>query len=130
LFNKFNTIKKKRECDEIEYRLVINFYNPNIVNAQSITGPNRFFIQSQLIIDYLLEIPTNETNKKSFISLCKEKYQNNDTESRIIQEFEHTYSSIRSLSWYTRNCFLNRILNKAFQIQNISLLLNCLFFYS
>jgi hypothetical protein len=92
LFNKFNTIKKKRECDKIEYPFVINFYNPNIINAQSITGPNRFFI------DHLLEIPSNETNKNLLIFLCKEKYQNNDTESRIIQEFPHTYSSTRSLS--------------------------------
>jgi tetratricopeptide (TPR) repeat protein len=70
----------------------------------------------------------NEINKNQLISLCKDKYKNNDIELRIIQEFEHTYSSTRSLSWFTRNCFLNRILNKAFQIENISLLLDCLFF--
>jgi len=120
--------QKKREQDKMEHPFLINFYNPNFINAQSITGPNSLFIQSQLIIDYLLGIQLNETNKRNLITLCKDKYENNDTELRIIQEFKHTYSSTRSLSWYTRNCFLNRILNKAFQIQNISLLLDLLFF--
>jgi tetratricopeptide (TPR) repeat protein len=120
--------QRKRERDKIEFPFTINFYNPNIADAQSLTGPNSRFIQSQLIIDYLLEIPLLETNKNKFISLCKENYRNNDTELRIIQEFEHTYSSTRCISWYTRNCFLNRILTKALQIENLSLILDGLFF--
>lgn len=120
--------QRKREHDKIELPFVFNSYNPKMIDAQSITGSNSQFIQSQLIIDYLLEIQLNETNKTPLVSLCKDKYKNNETELRIIQEFQHTYSSTRSLSWYTRNCFLNRILTKALQILNISLLLNCLFF--
>ena len=120
--------QRKREDDKIDLPFIFNSYNQQAIDAQSITGPNKQFIQSQLIIDHLLEIQSNETSKAQLISLSKEEYKNNETELRIIQEFQHTYSPTRSLSWYTRNCFLNRILNKALQMQNISLLLNCLFF--
>ncbi len=120
--------QRKREHDKIEFPFIFNTYNQQAIDAQSITGPNKQFIQSQLIIDHLLEIQSDDANKTQFISLCKNEYKNNQAELRIIQEFQHTYSSTRSLSWYTRNCFLNRILNKALQMQNISILLNCLFF--
>ncbi len=109
--------QRKREQDKIELPFAINFYNPSILDAQSITGPNSSFIQSQLIIDHLLEMQPVGTDHQKFISLCRKNYKHNDTELRIIQEFEHTYSSSRSLSWYTRHCFLSRILNKAFQIE-------------
>ncbi len=128
LVQKIQDDQRKREYNKIELPFVFNVYNPTAIDAQSIIGSNSQFIHFQLIIDHLLEIQLNETNKTQFVSLCKEKYKNNETELRIIQEFEHTYSSTRSLSWYTRNCFIHRILNKALQIQNISLLLNCLFF--
>jgi tetratricopeptide (TPR) repeat protein len=67
-------------------------------------------------------------DKNELIALCKQQYQNNPNELNIIEEFEKNYLSERSLWWYTRHSFLYRLLNKAFLLQNINLLLLFRFF--
>ena len=61
-------------------------------------------------------------DKNELISLCKQHYQGNSDESKIVKEFEREYSSDRTLWWYTRHSFLYRMLNKALRMQNIHLL--------
>jgi tetratricopeptide (TPR) repeat protein len=61
-------------------------------------------------------------DKERFILLCKEEYQENGRELRHVREFEEHYKSDRAIWWYTRESFICRMLNKAFQILNIDLL--------
>jgi tetratricopeptide (TPR) repeat protein len=65
---------------------------------------------------------STENDKEEFINLCKQQYENNSNELHLIDEFAKTYSSNRAIWWYTRECFLYRLLNKALRVQNIDLL--------
>jgi len=45
-----------------------------------------------------------------------------------ISEFEKNYTASNALSWYTRNSFLYRIINKALRTQNMIYIFKCRFF--
>ncbi|CAF1376324.1 unnamed protein product [Rotaria sordida] len=74
---------------------------------------NDNFIYSQLLNDYLLQIKS---------------ISNRQNELNIICEFENDCPSNRTLWWYTRETFIYHLLNEAFRIQNIDVLLIFQFF--
>jgi hypothetical protein len=65
---------------------------------------------------------SNSRDKNEFLNYCKKEYAKDNLQLNIIGEFEENYSSDRALTWYTRNCFLYRLLNKALHMQNIDAL--------
>jgi tetratricopeptide (TPR) repeat protein len=73
-------------------------------------------------MDVLLRLKETEKDKKELIDLCKIQYKDNTLQLKIVQEFDHSYSSDNALWWYTRDCFLYKILNKALRAQNIHIL--------
>ncbi|CAF0754657.1 unnamed protein product [Didymodactylos carnosus] len=53
---------------------------------------------------------------------CRRQYADDDIELLRIQEFENTYEACkeyRAIFWYTRPCFLYRLLNKAFRTEQM-----------
>ena len=116
--------QEKRGETKINEPLPITFFLTNNPNTEL----NDQFIYSQLLIDYLLRIKPTSADEKELISLCKDEYKGNENELNIIKEFEEQYSSDRALWWYTREAFIYRLLNKAFRIQNVDLLLIFHFF--
>jgi tetratricopeptide (TPR) repeat protein len=115
---------EKRSQTKINEPLPITFFLTNNENNEL----NDHFIYSQLLIDYLLNIKPTLTDEKELISLCKDEYKGNENELNIIREFEADYSSDRAIWWYTRETCLYRLLNKAFRIQNVDLLIIFRFF--
>ena len=113
---------------KVEEPLSINIFTTSGGAGKSTTGVNGQFVFSQVLIDCLLRLKTNPTDKNELISLCTKEYQGNKTELAILQEFEQGYSPDRALWWYTRESFLYRLLNKALRVQNIDLLFVFRFF--
>ena len=86
------------------------------------------FIHSELLLDCLLRMQSNPTDKSELISLCRKYYQGNDVELSVIKEFENSYCSDRALWWYTRETFLFRLMNRAFRVMDFDLLYLMRFF--
>ena len=103
-------------------------FNSNISKESSTTGLNGQFLHFQLLIDVLLRLKSQSTDKSELISFCEEKYKDNILELRVIDEFKENYSSKKAIWWYTRQSFLYRILNKALRTNNIDLLFLLRFF--
>jgi tetratricopeptide (TPR) repeat protein len=89
---------------------------------------NGEFLHSQLLIDCLLRMKSNQSDKNELIILCKKIYENNPNELNLIKEFEEKYLPNQAVWWYTRESFLYRLLNKALRVQNIDLLFLFRFF--
>ena len=103
--------------------LSMNVFNSGATDRERTTsGLDGRFVHSQLLIDCLLRMQPSPTDKDEFISLCKQEHAENKEELGIINEFEQTYSSDRSIWWYTRETFLYRLLNKGLRAENIDLL--------
>ncbi|CAF3145623.1 unnamed protein product [Rotaria sp. Silwood2] len=98
------------------------------VQGQSTSELNGQFVHSQIFIDVLLRIKSTPTDKDEFISRCNTIYKGNDSELKIVKEFNRKYSPDKAIWWYTRESFLYRMLNKALRVQNTDVLFLFRFF--
>ncbi|CAF0746347.1 unnamed protein product [Adineta ricciae] len=113
----------RQQYQRIDESLTINVFKlVNSNEGQSTTGSNGQFIHFHLLIDCLIRMDTTMEDKEELLMYCKHYYKDNPTELNIIDEFKRTYSSNRAIWWFTRECFLYRLINKALRVQNIDLL--------
>ncbi|CAF1351110.1 unnamed protein product [Rotaria sordida] len=90
------------------------------------------FMYSQLLKDIILNIEyddtTREQAKKDFIDFCRIYYAENNAELCVIEEFEQNYSNPSPIWWYTRECFIYSMLNRALCKQDTEILIKMNFF--
>jgi len=96
--------------------------------GQSSTELNAEFLHSQILINCLIRMKSLTNERDELIHFCKKKYKNNNSQLKIVKEFERYYIPNQSIWWYTRQSFLYRVLNKALRVQNIHLLFLFRFF--
>lgn len=108
--------------------LPIVFIRENTRQDYSTVDLNGQFVQSQLLIDNLLRMPSSLSDKTELLSVLREHYVGNLRILSFLNEFEENYSSDRVVWWYTRESPLYRILNKALRVQNVELLFLFKFF--
>lgn len=101
---------------------VYNIYNNVEKSSININGN---FLYSELLIRLLLQLKSNDENRKEFIDLCKKEYANDEN---AINDFEKNYEDEYAVWWYTRDIFLFRKLNKALRLQDIDWLFHFRFF--
>lgn len=106
--------------------LALNVFNTE--QGQSTTGPNGEFVYRQLLIDCLLRMQVDLTDKEALISVCKEYYKNETRQLAMIDEFQRTYTPSHAIQWYTQESFLYRMLNKALRLQTVDLLYDLRFY--
>jgi len=122
LVGQIRSDRAKRNFCEIDEPFSFNIYKKILPDEQSAMDANNRFIHLELLIDCLLHIKSNLTDKNQFISLCQDIYQGNKNELSIIDEFEKNYTSNKALEWYRKDSFLSHLLYKAFQSETIDLL--------
>ncbi|CAF3606958.1 unnamed protein product [Rotaria socialis] len=119
----------RRQFYNLDETLTMKFFNSKKTDEKFLTTSlNDDFIYSQMLIDCLIGTTPVSNDKNELVALCKRQYKNNSDELNILEEFEKDYLPERSLWWYTRHSFLYRLMNKAFRIENIDLLLLFRFF--
>ncbi|CAF4105985.1 unnamed protein product [Didymodactylos carnosus] len=100
-------------------------------SSPSNTNNNRqeaSFMYSQLLIEILFELDITDTSKQDMIDACRMHYEHNEAELRYIDEFDKNYQKHQAIWWYTRECFLYRMLNKALRVQDTGILFKFRFF--
>ena len=83
---------------------------------------------------------TNCSSAEEFITFCRTQYAGNKAELKVIDEFEQFYPRPSSsedfdddpspIWWYTRDCFIYSMLNKALRNQEIDIIIKMGFFIS
>ncbi len=107
---------------KVEEQLSINIVSISGDTGVSTTKINGQFVFSQILIDYLLRMKSDERDKHELICLCEKEYNGNKNHLKLLREFQRDYSSDKVLRWYTRESFFYKILNKALRTQNIHIL--------
>jgi hypothetical protein len=99
-------------------------------SMRDLTKENAIFMCYQLLIDILLRMSNNDNtnSKQEMLKECRLHYEKNKQKINLIEEFDTTYSSTEAIKWYTRDCFLFRLLNKAFRTENIDIIYKFRFF--
>lgn len=111
--------KDQRIRTMLEEDLSVAVYNST---EKSHTNLNGSFMWSQLYIEVLLRMPQKAFSKDELVKICKQYYHGNESELIKVEDFHKTYMSNNAIKWYTKNCFIYRLLNKALRVQNIDLL--------
>ncbi|CAF0913483.1 unnamed protein product [Adineta ricciae] len=120
LFQRIQADYTERSLQKLDEPFVYSIFTANTNQSVSM---NTNFIHFQILIDCLICIKSSPNDKKDLISRCKQQYRQKSNEATILEEFEKDYRPERCLQWYTRCRFLDRILKKALQVQNIEILL-------
>ncbi|CAF1424052.1 unnamed protein product [Rotaria sordida] len=108
----------------VKQSIQISVYKPfkNQKTCQLGKDDSEFFFQ--LAIETSLKVPEeyNENAKDDMLIQCRSYYKNNQAEMNRIKDFEENYQSNLAISWYTKDSFLYRIINKALRTKNLSLI--------
>ncbi|CAF3585548.1 unnamed protein product [Rotaria sp. Silwood1] len=81
-----------------------------------------------LLIETVIRTPQSNSIKKHLLSKCELDYIDNELEQKSIEDFRQNYKSTDVISWYRRDCFIYRLLNKAFRSEDIVTLFKFRFF--
>lgn len=95
----------------------------NDSHNKTITSINGEFVFFQVLLDCILQLPCNSMDETELISLFRQNYKKNETELKMIDDFEQDYSPKYALWWYTRESFFYKSLNAALRTRNISLII-------
>ncbi|CAF3247995.1 unnamed protein product [Rotaria sp. Silwood2] len=107
----------KKNINEAEHDLIrIEFINPKlgINNRQEVS-----FMYAQLFKEILLVWSDHDgiIAFKTMIAFCRNQYQFNPSELELINAFGSSYNPSQVVWWYTQECFLYKMLNKALRVQ-------------
>ncbi|CAF1541544.1 unnamed protein product, partial [Didymodactylos carnosus] len=86
------------------------------------------FMWNQLLMDVLLRMPTSDESKMEMLTECESYYRDNAKELEKINDFRLNYSFDAAVSWYTRDSFVYRLLNKALRTRDIDIIFKFRFF--
>ncbi|CAF1174591.1 unnamed protein product [Didymodactylos carnosus] len=97
---------------------------------QDLREDHATFMWYYFLIRILLLMPATHTNlaKHEMLEECRLYYKDNPPELAKIEDFENKYEPEKAIWWYTSDCFIYRLLNKALRTQNIEAIFKFRFF--
>ncbi|UJR20495.1 hypothetical protein I4U23_023623 [Adineta vaga] len=99
-------------------RDLITYFNASS-NAVTLDS---MFVYYHLLIEIILDKNETSNGFKELIDFAREEYEGNEIELTIIDEFENAYQSNKAIYWFTRKCFLSKMINKALRIPEADVL--------
>ncbi|CAF0907271.1 unnamed protein product [Adineta ricciae] len=82
------------------------------------------FMYSRLLKETLINIEYDENAKKDFVEYCRMQFN----QLPVLDDFERDYEKHSPIWWYTRDCFVYEMLNKALRTGDIDILIKMAFF--
>jgi tetratricopeptide (TPR) repeat protein len=97
------------------------------------TGPNHdtldsSFMYTQILKEILLTIDFDQGHIKEFLKYCRKHFAGNDAELKNVDKIEKEYRRRQPIWWYTYDCFLYSMLNRALRLMEVDLITTMGFF--
>ncbi|CAF4416522.1 unnamed protein product, partial [Adineta steineri] len=86
------------------------------------------FMNSLIFKDILPRIGYERKTIKRLAASCREIFTDNTAELKIIDEFQRNYHPQEAIWWYTRECFIYQMVNRAFQVLDVDIIIKMGFF--
>jgi hypothetical protein len=82
------------------------------------------FVCSYVTRESLLNLAVRSTAKHDLVAYSRLHYNNNVYQSKIIDEYDRqAYQELSPIQWYTRDCFLSSMLNRALRLNESELII-------
>lgn len=119
--------KAVQQCDQ--NTISISFISTNEQSlSQTIGQIDQSFMYTQILKEILLTIKFNEKSVTDFIVYCREQFVDNPIELNNINKLEREYNPNTSIWWYTYECFLYSMLNRALHTMEVDTIIKMDFF--
>jgi tetratricopeptide (TPR) repeat protein len=124
-------------CEAIrQARQDCDYNNVSITFAKKMdgaTGRNRdgldsSFMYTQILKEILLTINFEQAHFSEFITYCRKQFVNSTTEMKNVDKIEKEYHRDQAIWWYTYQCFLYSMLNRALRTMEVDLITTMGFF--
>jgi hypothetical protein len=86
------------------------------------------FMYTQIMKEILLTIQFEEQHIQEYIDYCREAFAKNDVELMNIRKLERKYRKETPFLWYTLQCFLYPMLNRALRTMDVNIIIMMGFF--
>ena len=86
------------------------------------------FMYTQIMKEILLTIRFEQQHFEQFINYCRKAFNENSCELSHVEELAQTYREHTPIWWYTRDCFLYPVLNRALRVMDVDLIIKLGFF--
>ncbi len=120
----------KQATQECDYDSVSISYVKKTDGAakQSLDTLDSSFMYTQILKEILLTIDFEQIHFNEFISYCRKQFVNSITEIKNIDKIEKEYHRDQAIWWYTYQCFLYSMLNRALRLMEADLITTMGFF--
>ena len=98
------------------------------LNDQHLNGLEPSLIYTQIIKEILLSLTFEQQHIDEFIKRCRELLVDNSTELKNVDLLAQKYHQHTPIWWYTYECFLYPMINRAFRIMDVDLIIKLGFF--
>ncbi|CAF1550901.1 unnamed protein product, partial [Adineta steineri] len=121
------SIKQKMNLVE-KQTLTFSLFDQKQKSMKDLSQESASFLLHQMLIYVLKQMSQDQQSKQQMLDMCRDYYKNDKKELTKIEEFQKTYTRDKAIEWYTDECFLYKLLNKALRTEDIELLFNFRFF--
>ncbi|CAF2109770.1 unnamed protein product [Rotaria magnacalcarata] len=98
------------------------------LSKQNLDQINQSFMYTQILKEIILTIEFNQQSIQDFLVYCRQKFANNSIELDNINKLEREYHQHQPIWWYTYECFLYSMLNRALRTMEFDIIMKMGFF--
>ncbi len=98
------------------------------VSDQSLDTLDSSFMYTQILKEILLTIDFEQVHFDEFVIYCREQFVGNPKELTNVDKIEGEYRDHQPIWWYTYNCFLYSMLNRALRTMEVDIIIKMGFF--
>ena len=115
-----------KECEQNAISISFLPTGDNLTKKFDQLEPNFMYIQ--IMKEILLNINFQEEHMQQYLDYCRNVFAKNDRELRNINKFERKYREESPIWWYTYECFLYPMVNRALRMTDVDIMIKTGFF--
>lgn len=104
----------------------MSFVDTNVTLSKDQIEPS--FMYTTILKEILLTIQFEEQHIRDYIEYCRNMFANNPNELKLIDKFESQHRTKSAVWWYTYECFLYVMLNRALRQMDGNIIIKMGFF--
>jgi tetratricopeptide (TPR) repeat protein len=90
---------------------------------QNLNELDSSFMYTQILKEILLTIDFEKEHITEFLTYCRDQFAGNNAELKNVDKIEKEYHEHQPIWWYTYQCFLYSMLNKALRMMEVDIII-------
>jgi Tfp pilus assembly protein PilF len=124
----YNAVKQATQlCDQ--NMVSISFVKKTDgTSKQNLDQLDQSFMYTQILKEILLTIDFEQKHIDEFLTYCREQFTGNIAELKNVDKLKNEYRRHQPIWWYTYDCFLYSMLNRALRVIEVDVIIKMGFF--